>query len=153
MVSSKLEDITYPLDVERYEAELEDDQHTEGTIQSSVGFTALGNRVDPAKLDEYVLPDLATDDPHCYIKIINIRNAAGNEYQKYFIKAGGRQGGLDNPWGGYTEGTERLEATIKGKPVWDFISVSRSIFIKYSKFLKTRNTSWLHNAEREQKNG
>ena len=153
MVQTKLSDITYPLDVERYEAELLDDQYTDGTLQSVVGYTSAKTKVDPARVDEHVLPEAGVEDPMCYAKIANIRNLSGKIYQKFFIKAGGRQGGLYNPWGVYTEGTEHLEAKTKGKSMWSFISVDRSIFIKYCRFLKTRNLAWLHNAEREQKNG
>lgn len=65
----------------------------------------------------------------------------------YYVKVG-QDGKLFNPYGLFTEGTERLERM--GRPVYSMKPISnKNVFDKYVNFLRTKNEGYLRNAERE----
>lgn len=67
---------------------------------------------------------------------------------KHFLKVGDH-GKLYNPIGLYSEGTSDKFMSKIGRKAWEFKEVSPMVFDLYVKFLKTKNTAWLRNAERE----
>tara|TARA_R110000796_G_scaffold1193_3_gene4665 strand:+ start:1807 stop:2187 length:381 start_codon:yes stop_codon:yes gene_type:complete len=67
---------------------------------------------------------------------------------KYYVKRG-RYGKLYNPIGMYSEGTSKKQVRHAGRPEWEFKETNEDVFRKYINFLRTKNTAWLHNAERD----
>ena len=67
---------------------------------------------------------------------------------EYYVKRG-RHGHLYNPIGMYTEGTKNNQMRHAGRPEWRFETTNKKVFDYYTNFLKTKNTAWLRNAERE----
>lgn len=64
---------------------------------------------------------------------------------KYFVKVNS-QGKLFNPVGP-EEG--QLHKDLKYKKQWEFREVNKKVFNFYLNFLKTKNPSWINNANRE----
>ena len=73
---------------------------------------------------------------------------AKQESGKYFIKIG-----LDNraynPIGMFDEGQHNKILAKVGKNQFNFKRVNKKVFDLYTTFLRTRNLSWLNNANRE----
>ncbi len=67
---------------------------------------------------------------------------------RYFVKSG-PHGKLFNPIGLYSEGHGNRFIAKSGKNLWAFKEVNNKVFDLYVSFLKTKNTAWLTNAERE----
>lgn len=63
----------------------------------------------------------------------------------YYIKT--HNGKFFNPYGLYDKGEEFK--SIGGLKQWRYIKVNENTFNMYLSFLKTKNTVWLSNAERE----
>ena len=68
--------------------------------------------------------------------------------KKFYIKKN-VQGRLLNPLGIYDEGQQMRKLNHKDQNVWLYKEVNVLAFEMYLKFLKTKNTAWLSNAERE----
>ena len=66
----------------------------------------------------------------------------------YFVKAN-KYGKLYNPTGMYTEGQHKRFNKVLGAQEFQFRKVNLRVFELYTSFLKTKNTAWLNNAERE----
>lgn len=66
----------------------------------------------------------------------------------YFVKAN-KYGKLFNPTGMYTEGHHKRFNKVLGAQEFQFKKVNLRVFELYTSFLKTKNTAWLSNAERE----
>lgn len=66
----------------------------------------------------------------------------------YFVKAN-KYGKLYNPTGMYTEGQHKRFNKVLGAQEFQFKKVNLRVFELYTSFLKTKNTAWLNNAERE----
>mgnify|MGYP001166370986 FL=1 len=79
----------------------------------------------------------------CYAKKITVGSRT-----KFYVKRG-RHGKLFNPIGMYSEGMAKKQLRHAGRPEWEFKETNEQVFTKYIKFLKTKNTAWLNNAERE----
>jgi len=94
-------------------------------------------------LDEEGFPRINQEVPDAYAKSI-----VGNSKTKFFVKRG-RYGKLYNPIGLYSEGTANKQLRHAGRPEWEFRQETEEVFNFYIKFLKTKNSAWLHNAERE----
>ena len=94
-------------------------------------------------LDDDGFPRLDSEGTDTYAKAI-----AGNERIKFFVKRG-RHGRLYNPIGLYSEGTANKQLRHAGKPEWEFKETTERTFDFYINFLKTKNSAWLSNAERE----
>lgn len=127
----------------------------DGDTQQEVGYTASKQRHssdpdDPENVYNVEPPTVDPNSPECYAKKILIEGQKG-ERHKYFVKIG-VSGYMYNPWGLYSEGTQNRQAIHMGKPAWTFREVSEQSFYNYCMFLKTRNQSWLNNAEREIRN-
>jgi hypothetical protein len=71
-----------------------------------------------------------------------------NTKTRYFVKSG-PYGKLFNPIGLYSEGRGNRFIAKSGKNLWTFKEVNNKVFSLYVSFLKTKNTAWLTNAERE----
>ncbi len=67
---------------------------------------------------------------------------------RYYVKRG-KYGKLFNPIGLYSEGSQRKQHRHAGKPAWEFKEATERVFTLYAKFLRSKNASWLNNAERE----
>lgn len=91
-----------------------------------IGYTLGGEEVDP-------------DSNSCYCRKDN---------QRFFIKQDTR-GLFFNPIGLYSEGQENAYDKNRGKHVFSFKEVSSKCFNYYLMFLKTKNESYLLNAQRE----
>ena len=94
--------------------------------------------------DKEEFPRLENEESvDAYAKSIALKNRT-----KYFVKRG-RYGRLYNPFGMYSEGTASKQLKHAGRPEWNFRESSKKVFFFYLNFLKTKNTAWLNNAERE----
>tara|TARA_A100000172_G_C3002995_1_gene96982 strand:+ start:130 stop:561 length:432 start_codon:yes stop_codon:yes gene_type:complete len=72
----------------------------------------------------------------------------GQSKEKYYVKIG-TDGFIFNPWGMFSAGTQARYAKSKGRAEWKFKQVNERCFNFYNKFLQSRNSAWLTNAERE----
>lgn len=68
--------------------------------------------------------------------------------ESYYIKVG-LHGKIFNPMGLYSEGKENKFLSKIGKNEYSFTKVNQKVFDMYLNFLRTKNTAWLSNAERE----
>lgn len=66
----------------------------------------------------------------------------------YYVKIG-PDGKMFNPIGMFTENMQAKINQVKGRMDFRWVTVTKSSFDFYLKFLKTRNISYLLNAERE----
>lgn len=80
-------------------------------------------------------------DALAYIKKIN-------QDDQYYIKVG-TYGKIFNPIGLYSEGRQNKFLSKVGKNEYSFTRVNSKVFGMYVNFLRTKNTAWLNNAERE----
>lgn len=113
--------------------------HTSVSDDSSAYYTIMG---DHDYLDEAKNPLAKTDNDKVVAKkLVNTKT-------RYFVKAG-PYGKLFNPIGLYSEGLGNRFVAKSGKNLWSFKEVNNKVFDLYVSFLKTKNTAWLTNAERE----
>lgn len=94
-------------------------------------------------LDKDKNPRLENENDDTFAKKIMVDNNI-----KYYIKIG-TYGKIYNPIGLFSEGTANKFISKIGKKAWQFKEVNFKIFNMYINFLKTKNTAWLNNAERE----
>lgn len=94
-------------------------------------------------LDTNKNPRLETETDDVFAKKV-----VGEHSAKYFIKTG-TYGKIYNPIGLFSEGTSNKFIAKVGKKAWQFKEVNSKVFDMYVNFLKTKNTAWLTNAERE----
>jgi len=113
--------------------------HTSITNDTSAYYTMIG---DHDYLDEAKNP-LANNDND---KVV-AKRLVGTK-TRYFVKSG-PHGKLFNPIGLYSEGRGNRFMAKSGKNLWAFKEVNNKVFDLYVSFLKTKNTAWLTNAERE----
>lgn len=66
----------------------------------------------------------------------------------YYVKRG-KYGKLYDPIGMYSEGKQKAQLRHAGKPEWVLKPTSKKVFDLYANYLKTKNSAWLNNAERE----
>tara|TARA_Y100000310_G_scaffold303187_1_gene341286 strand:- start:67 stop:489 length:423 start_codon:yes stop_codon:yes gene_type:complete len=125
----------------------QDAANSAGDIEDVMGFT---NGVD-GSVDFKATKTIDPESPHCYAKRVTISGEGGTRY-KLYVKFG-LDGFMYNPWGLYSEGTNNKMAKHSGKMAWAFRQVNDKSFSYYLDFLRTRNTAWLNNAERETRNG
>lgn len=114
------------------------DQVSTNTDESAY-YTMIG---DHDFLDEAKNPLANVDNDKVVAKRL-----VGNKI-RYFVKAG-PYGKLFNPIGLYSEGRGNRFMAKSGKNLWSFKEVNNKVFDLYVSFLKTKNTAWLTNAERE----
>lgn len=113
--------------------------HASVSDDSSAYYTMIG---DHDYLDEAKNPLAKTDNDKVVAKkLVNTKT-------RYFVKAG-PYGKLFNPIGLYSEGRGNRFMAKSGKNLWSFKEVNNKVFSLYVSFLKTKNTAWLTNAERE----
>jgi hypothetical protein len=67
---------------------------------------------------------------------------------RYYVKTG-PHGRLFNPTGSLSEGASAKELRHKGKLEWSLKEATEKVFNFYLDFLRTRNPSYINNAERE----
>lgn len=60
-----------------------------------------------------------------------------------------KTGSLFNPIGLYSEGMSQKRLRHAGRPEWRLEPASSKVFDFYVNFLKSKNSAWLNNAERE----
>lgn len=120
-----------------------------GRIDTTVGYTAnsIITRDENGDIIFTHAEEIDPDDPNCYAKLVLLEKADGTYYKKYFVKVG-VDGQIFNPWGMFSEGTQKRYAKTLGKPQWAFTDVSEKCFTFYTNFLQSRNKAWLNNAER-----
>jgi len=130
------------------------DNYDDEYIIQETGFTFAHETVSASDINDYMLPDIPIDDIACLIKMVSMINPLSLEIvdTKFFIKMGGNGGFFYDPWSIYNKGNARDYVSIKGQDTWIFTEVKQKVFILYTNFLKTRNKSWLLNAERENLN-
>jgi hypothetical protein len=68
--------------------------------------------------------------------------------QTFYLKIG-MYGKIFNPMGLYSEGKQNKFLSKIGREEYTFKKVSQKVFDLYLNFLRTKNTAWLNNAERE----
>ncbi len=76
-----------------------------------------------------------------------VKISKGNK-TNYYVKRG-KYGKLYNPIGLYSEGNVTKQNTRHGQSQWSLKTTSEKVFNYYINFLKTKNSAWLNNAERE----
>ena len=106
-------------------------------------FTISGKHTEKDSEGFPRLDEDQQDHHEAYAKRIKIGNRI-----KYYVKRG-RYGKLYNPIGMYSEGTSKKQVRHAGRPEWEFKETNEDVFRKYINFLRTKNTAWLHNAERD----
>jgi|TARA_R110000824_G_scaffold10866_1_gene47555 hypothetical protein len=87
--------------------------------------------------------DEANIDP--YAHAMKIGGEAGC---RFFVKQG-PYGKLFNPLGFFSEGQESKVSRHRGHLEWKLKEVKEKVFNFYVNFLRTKNLSYIHNAERE----
>lgn len=80
---------------------------------------------------------------YAYKRVNSVDNS-----ETYFIKTGSH-GKIFNPMGLYSEGKANKFLAKIGKTEYTFSKVNQKVFDMYLNFLRTKNTAWLNNAERE----
>ena len=90
--------------------------------------------------------EIESDGADCYAKKNHFKNAQGQARESYYIKSG-RDGSLFDPWGMFTEGTEKKE--FGSESYWRFKAVNKKCFELYVRFLESKNNSFKLHAERE----
>lgn len=113
--------------------------HTSTQSESSAYYTMIG---DHDFLDEAKNPLAKYENDKVVAKKL-----IGSKI-RYFVKAG-PHGKLFNPIGLYSEGRGNRFMAKSGKNLWSFKEVNNKVFSLYVSFLKSKNTAWLTNAERE----
>lgn len=103
-------------------------------------FTFFG---DHDYLDDNEYPRTHEDTNKVLAKI---RTGVSNT--KYFVKVGSH-GQIFNPIGIYSEGKQNKFLSKIGKLEFAFREVNKKVFDMYINFLKTKNSAWLNNAQRE----
>lgn len=103
-------------------------------------FTFFG---DHDYLDDNEYPRTHEDTNKVLAKI---RTGVSNT--KYLVKVGSH-GQIFNPIGIYSEGKQNKFLSKIGKLEFAFREVNKKVFDMYINFLKTKNSAWLNNAQRE----
>ncbi len=92
--------------------------------------------------------DLQDDDDIFTIPNVYAAEVSKGAKTTYYVKRG-KYGKLYDPIGMYSEGTQKNQMRHAGKPEWSLQTTSKLVFDQYTKYLKTKNSAWLNNAERE----
>lgn len=103
-------------------------------------YTVLGNQ---EFLDEEEYPRVKEDSKDIYAKSVSY-----NGKEKYYIKVG-VYGKIFNPFGMFSEGKANKFLSKIGKDEFQMKQVNPNVFGFYINFLRTKNTAWLNNAQRE----
>jgi hypothetical protein len=102
---------------------------------------------DEDYLDDDLNPRLNKEDNKTIAKALK---KTDNLSYRYFIKIGA-YGKIYNPISIYDPDSKQPKfMTRVRKSEWEFQEVSPKVFDYYINFLRTKNTAWLNNAEREQ---
>jgi len=122
---------------------IEEPTRGETVDESTYLYTILGNH---DWVDEDGFPRMNTKefDP----AQVHAKAVKDSSRTKFYIKRG-RYGKPFDPMGIYTEGTEYKQKRHAGKPEWELKQVNKKAFDFYINFLRTKNSAWLRNAERE----
>ena len=104
----------------------------EDYIEKESGLPCLNVSVDEAESNPYA---------HA-MKIV------GTSTRRFFVKQG-LYGKLFNPLGFFSEGKEAQKRRHAGRLEWELKEVTEKVFNFYVNFLRTKNLSYIHNAERE----
>jgi hypothetical protein len=88
-------------------------------------------------------PEEAKNNPYAHAMKL-----AGSAGPRFFVKQG-VYGKLFNPLGLFSEGRESQKIRHAGRPEWQLKEVTEKVFNFYVNFLRTKNLSYIHNAERE----
>ena len=119
-----------------------DTQKEEDSTKSTIVYTIYGKHDFKDKSGMPRLRDEKEGSNDAYAKAVSIGSRT-----KYYVKRG-RYGRLYNPIGLYSEGQSGRQMRHACRPEWTFQETGKDIFEKYLKFLQTKNTAWLNNAER-----
>jgi hypothetical protein len=106
-----------------------------------IAFTING-KADYYDTEDYPIVE-DENDIRCHAKIVQV----GDSY-RYFVKVG-KTGRLYNPIGLFDENQQNKQMRHAARPQWQMRQTKKKVFEYYLEFLKTKNPSWLHNAERE----
>ena len=104
----------------------------EDYIEEQSGVPCLSVELDAAKT-------------HLYAHAMKVSGAAGC---RFFVKQG-PYGKLFNPLGLFSEGQESKRSRHTGRLEWELKEVKEKVFNFYVNFLRTKNLSYINNAERE----
>lgn len=115
------------------------DQNKKQDDISYTYYTILGSQ---SKMDENNNP--VTDS----LKTALAYTKEVNSDKQYYVKVG-TYGKIFNPIGLYSEGRQNKFLSKIGKDEYSFTRVNQKVFDMYLNFLRTKNTAWLNNAERE----
>lgn len=101
-------------------------------------------------IDDDGFPRATTETDHVYAKVINNKKRKhlndNNLYPSFYIRTDPNKN-IINPFA--TTNTKKSFINKICKSSIDFTEVPESVFNKYINFLKTQNTTWLSNAQRE----
>ena len=104
----------------------------EDYVEKDSGLPCLSVELDDAK-----------DHPYAHaMKVV------GSSGCRFFVKQGA-YGKLFNPLGLFSEGREARVRRHTGRLEWELKEVKEKVFDFYVNFLRTKNLSYIHNAERE----
>ena len=100
-------------------------------------------------VDDNGFPRVETETHHVYAKVVNNKKRKSlndnNLYPSFYIRTDPNKN-IINP---FTNTTKKSFINKICKSSVDFTEVTESVFNKYINFLKTQNTTWLSNAQRE----
>tara|TARA_R100000995_G_scaffold82725_2_gene57059 strand:+ start:469 stop:861 length:393 start_codon:yes stop_codon:yes gene_type:complete len=96
-------------------------------------------------IDNSGFPRVEDADKGAYI---HAKEIVLDKSKRYYVKVG-KHGRLFNPIGIYSEGSEYKKSNHTGNKEWKLRKTNKKSFELYKNFLKTKNTAWLLNAERE----
>lgn len=133
-------------------------EHKIDKLDSSCIFQAPKTRVDKPRAEHYFTligeedyqdndfnPRVKEENNKAYAKSIYVPD---NNTTRYYIKLDSR-GKLYNPIGTYQDNQQHQFINRVCKEQTRYKDVSPKTFDMYLNFLKTKNESWLNNAERE----
>jgi hypothetical protein len=101
-------------------------------IEEGSGLPCLNVELDDAKENPYAHAMKVTGSSGC----------------RFFVKQGD-YGKLFNPVGPFSEGHESKVSRRTGRLKWELKEVKEKVFDFYVNFLRTKNLSYINNAERE----
>ncbi len=122
-----------------------------GSVEETIGYTNTKQKVrTESTLANFDNPEtIDASDKKCYAKKVKIKTSKKDSYNtKYYVSVS-RDGFIFDPWGMFSEGTESDYDKNKGRSKWSFKEVNENCFNYYLRFLQSRNSSWLKNANRE----
>ena len=113
---------------------------------TSTVYTVVGKE---DYIDDAGLPRLSASTEEAWVSpYAHALKISGKSGTRFFVRQG-PHGKLFNPIGFFSEGKESKVSKHAGKREWELREVNDRVFNFYLNFLRTKNLSYINNAERE----